>query len=81
MQRSHHTAPPALPPRPNTAPQALLSSPQPDDPQDAVVARQYLSSLEQYSATARQWTDTYAHVVRGRGRSAWRECLARMARV
>ena len=26
-------------------PQALLSSPQPDDPQDAVVARQYLSSL------------------------------------
>lgn len=41
--------------------QALLSSPQPDDPQDAVVARQYLGSLAEYQATAKQWTDTYAH--------------------
>lgn len=49
-----------------SAMQALLSSPQPDDPQDAVVARQYLSSAEQYAATARQWTDTYAHAVRRR---------------
>ncbi|KAI3433927.1 hypothetical protein D9Q98_003729 [Chlorella vulgaris] len=41
--------------------QALLSSPQPDDPQDAVVARQYLGSLPEYRQTAKQWTDTYAH--------------------
>ena len=41
--------------------QALLSSPQPDDPQDAVVAGQYLSSLAQYRATAAQWTEAYAH--------------------
>lgn len=41
--------------------QALLSSPQPDDPQDAVVARQYLNSTAEYEATAKQWTQTYAH--------------------
>jgi ubiquitin-conjugating enzyme (huntingtin interacting protein 2) len=41
--------------------QALLSSPQPDDPQDAVVARQYLSSLREFQATAKQWTEAYAH--------------------
>lgn len=33
--------------------QALLSSPQPDDPQDAVVARQYLSERETFDKTAR----------------------------
>lgn len=41
--------------------QALLSSPQPDDPQDAVVARQYMGSLAEYESTARQWTQMYAH--------------------
>ncbi|KAL4423487.1 hypothetical protein ABPG77_003620 [Micractinium sp. CCAP 211/92] len=41
--------------------QALLSSPQPDDPQDAVVARQYMGSLAEYETTARQWTQMYAH--------------------
>ena len=33
--------------------QALLSSPQPDDPQDAVVAKQYLSDLPTFEKTAR----------------------------
>lgn len=33
--------------------QALLSSPQPDDPQDAVVARQYLADRATFEATAR----------------------------
>lgn len=44
-------------------PQALLSSPAPDDPQDAVVARQYLGSLAEFEGTAKQWTASYAHVV------------------
>lgn len=41
--------------------QALLSSPQPDDPQDAVVARQYLGNLREFEQTAKQWTEAYAH--------------------
>jgi ubiquitin-conjugating enzyme (huntingtin interacting protein 2) len=66
--------------------QALLSSPQPDDPQDAVVARQYLSSLADYQATAKQWTQTYAHAVSRRrqlpkwcfetGKRCWHTWLA-----
>ncbi|PNH00063.1 Ubiquitin-conjugating enzyme E2 27, partial [Tetrabaena socialis] len=34
-------------------PQALLSSPQPDDPQDAVVAKQYMAEHETYKKTAK----------------------------
>lgn len=41
--------------------QALLSSPQPDDPQDAVVAKQYMSDHRLFESTARQWTQTYAN--------------------
>lgn len=41
--------------------QALLSSPQPDDPQDAVVASQFLKEYEEFSKQARKWTETYAH--------------------
>lgn len=41
--------------------QALLSTPQPDDPQDAVVARQYLNNVSEFRATAKQWTEMYAH--------------------
>lgn len=37
--------------------QALLSSPQPDDPQDAVVAKQYISDHETYRKTAKYWTE------------------------
>jgi len=40
--------------------QALLCSPEPNDPQDAVVARQYLKEPETWAETARQWTELYA---------------------
>ncbi|KAF7491229.1 hypothetical protein SSS_02456 [Sarcoptes scabiei] len=40
--------------------QSLLASPEPDDPQDAVVARQFKVSLESYRQTARFWTYYYA---------------------
>lgn len=40
--------------------QALLSSPQPDDPQDAVVAKEYLTNHPKFVETAKNWTDTYA---------------------
>lgn len=41
--------------------QALLSSPQPDDPQDAVVARQYLTARAEFERTAKYWTEAFAH--------------------
>lgn len=40
--------------------QALLSTPEPNDPQDAEVAKQYLSNRELFESTARFWTETYA---------------------
>uniref|UniRef100_A0A061RJZ0 E2 ubiquitin-conjugating enzyme n=1 Tax=Tetraselmis sp. GSL018 TaxID=582737 RepID=A0A061RJZ0_9CHLO len=40
--------------------QALLSSPEPSDPQDAVVAKMYMSARAQFDQTAKQWTDQYA---------------------
>ncbi|KAJ0969244.1 hypothetical protein J5N97_022121 [Dioscorea zingiberensis] len=40
--------------------QALLSAPEPDDPQDAVVAQQYLRDYPMFVATARYWTETFA---------------------
>jgi ubiquitin-conjugating enzyme (huntingtin interacting protein 2) len=40
--------------------QALLSTPEPRDPQDAEVAKQYLASREVFDSTARFWTETYA---------------------
>mmetsp|Transcript_28228 Transcript_28228/g.39017 ORF Transcript_28228/g.39017 Transcript_28228/m.39017 type:complete len:195 (+) Transcript_28228:2-586(+) len=43
--------------------QALLSSPEPDDPQDGVVAKQYITEHEVYLSTARYWTDAFAKVV------------------
>lgn len=46
--------------------QALLSAPEPNDPQDGVVAKQYLSNLQMFKCTARHWTNVYAngpHVV------------------
>ncbi|KAG2424579.1 hypothetical protein HXX76_014459 [Chlamydomonas incerta] len=41
--------------------QALLSSPQPDDPQDAVVAKQYISDHDTYKKTAKYWTEAFAN--------------------
>ncbi|KAG0498493.1 hypothetical protein HPP92_002792 [Vanilla planifolia] len=40
--------------------QALLSAPAPDDPQDAVVAQQYLRDYQKFVGTARHWTETFA---------------------
>jgi len=40
--------------------QMLMASPEPDDPQDAVVARQYKESQETYRSTARHWCFMYA---------------------
>jgi len=40
--------------------QSLLSSPDPNDPQDAEVANHYLTSKESFNDTARYWTRIYA---------------------
>jgi ubiquitin-conjugating enzyme (huntingtin interacting protein 2) len=40
--------------------QALLCSPEPNDPQDAVVATMYKERFSEFLATARSWTETYA---------------------
>lgn len=40
--------------------QALLCSPEPDDPQDAVVASQYKNQRETFNQTARTWTLEHA---------------------
>lgn len=41
--------------------QALLASPEPDDPQDAMVATQYVNNRELFSKTARHWSCVYAN--------------------
>ncbi|KAL9258169.1 Ubiquitin-conjugating enzyme E2 27-like protein [Drosera capensis] len=40
--------------------QALLSAPEPNDPQDAVVAQQYLREYKTFIGTARYWTEAFA---------------------
>lgn len=40
--------------------QALLSAPEPDDPQDAQVAAMYKNDHDTYTQTARFWTESYA---------------------
>ncbi len=40
--------------------QALLTAPEPDDPQDAVVAKQYKASSHVFGMTARHWAAAYA---------------------
>ncbi|VDN02950.1 unnamed protein product [Thelazia callipaeda] len=40
--------------------QALLGSPEPTDPQDAVVAKQYMENIDLYKRTARFWSQCYA---------------------
>lgn len=40
--------------------QALLSCPEPDDPQDAEVANMFKSDRAKFDETAAQWTTTYA---------------------
>ena len=43
-----------------TSLQSFLSSPEPGDPQDAVVAHQFQSDRNLYNKTAKYWTYTYA---------------------
>merc|ERR1712025_220933 len=40
--------------------QALLAAPEPDDPQDAVVARQYQENFTIFKATAQHWSSVFA---------------------
>ena len=40
--------------------QALMSAPEPDDPQDAVVASQYKKNKADFDRTARYWAQKYA---------------------
>ncbi|KAI5701647.1 hypothetical protein M8J75_011693 [Diaphorina citri] len=40
--------------------QALMAAAEPDDPQDAVVAKQYKENPEMFTLTARHWTNVYA---------------------
>ncbi|KAL1456350.1 hypothetical protein WDU94_001087 [Cyamophila willieti] len=40
--------------------QALMAAAEPDDPQDAVVAKQYKENPEMFNSTARHWTNVYA---------------------
>ena len=40
--------------------QALLQAAEPDDPQDAVVAKQYKEQPELYRKTAQHWACVYA---------------------
>ncbi|KAJ2954535.1 hypothetical protein O0L34_g2819 [Tuta absoluta] len=40
--------------------QALLSAAEPNDPQDAVVAKQYRENQQLFNLTARHWTNVYA---------------------
>ena len=70
--------------------QALLSAPEPNDPQDAEVAGQYKRSLKEWEGTARYWNDMYARpssgvadAVAGKvaelGRMGFEEAAARRA--
>lgn len=40
--------------------QSLLCSPEPNDPQDAEVAKHYMTSKHSFEETARYWTEIYA---------------------
>merc|ERR1719251_121019 len=40
--------------------QALLSTPEPDDPQDAEVAKQYIRQRPAFVEKAKEWTKNYA---------------------
>ena len=41
--------------------QALMCAAEPDDPQDAVVAKQYKTEPEAFKKQAKEWTDKYAN--------------------
>lgn len=50
--------------------QALLSAAEPDDPQDAVVAKMYKEDREKFDQQARYWTEMYA-----KGAHPWRTTM------
>ena len=41
--------------------QALMCEPVPNDPQDAVVAKQYMSDIKSFNQTAKHWVEEYAN--------------------
>lgn len=41
--------------------QALMAAAEPDDPQDAVVAKQYKENHDTFVMTAEHWTNVYAN--------------------
>ena len=41
--------------------QALMAAAEPDDPQDAVVAKQYKENHDTFLMTAEHWTNVYAN--------------------
>ena len=41
--------------------QALMCEPVPNDPQDAVVAKQYLTNIKLFNETAKHWVEEYAN--------------------
>lgn len=41
--------------------QALMCEPVPDDPQDAVVAKQYKETIGEFNKQAKEWTEKYAN--------------------
>ena len=41
--------------------QALMCEPVPNDPQDAVVAKQYMSNINLFNETAKHWVEEYAN--------------------
>jgi hypothetical protein len=47
--------------------QVLLTVPEPDDPQDAVVANMFKANIAEYNATARAWTEMHAGGTCGSG--------------
>ena len=57
--------------------QALLAAPEPSDPQDGVVAKEYTSDFEKWKRTARLWTEQYAmassdtHAVEAETQDGW----------
>ena len=48
-----------------------MAAAEPDDPQDAVVAKQYKESPELFSLTAKHWTAAYAAPTGGDVVSVW----------
>jgi len=53
--------------------QSLLCSPEPNDPQDAEVAKHYTTSKRSFEETARYWTQIYAGGLGSRGKTTVKE--------